>query len=85
MRINSQPFVIFVLKLVLERRRAPREESKKERKGRKDQARKGWIKWLQQEYLQLIGHMYDFLAGFGMHGICMCVFGSFFVIGMGFS
>jgi len=28
--------------------------------------------------------MYDFLASFGMQGICMCVFGSLFVIGMGF-
>ena len=29
--------------------------------------------------------MYRFLASFGMHGICMCVFGSLVVIGMGFS
>jgi hypothetical protein len=29
--------------------------------------------------------MYDFLASFGMHGTCMCVFGSLVVIGMGFS
>ena len=29
--------------------------------------------------------MYDFLARFGMHGTCMCVFGSLVFIGMGFS
>ena len=29
--------------------------------------------------------MCDFLARFGMHGTCMCVFGSLDVIGMGFS
>jgi len=47
---------------------------------RKDQARKGWIKQLQQEYLQVTCCMYDFLASFGMHGICMCVFGYFLSI-----
>jgi len=29
--------------------------------------------------------MYDFLACFGMHGICVYVFGSSVVISMGFS
>ena len=27
--------------------------------------------------------MYDFLASFGMHDTCMCVFGSLVVIGIG--
>ena len=29
--------------------------------------------------------MCDFLVIFGMHGTCMCVFGSLVIIGMGFS
>ena len=29
--------------------------------------------------------MCDFLARFGMHGTCMCVFSSLAVIGMGFA
>ena len=52
------PFVSFVFELVLERRIAPRGEGKQATKGRtrkgkesKDQARKGWIKQLQREYL----------------------------------
>ena len=43
-----------------------------------------WIKQLQHENLQVTGCMYNFLVGFDMHGMCMLVFGSFVVIGMGF-
>ena len=35
--------------------------------------------------LQVLSYMYDFLASFGMHGICMCVFGFFVVGGIDFS
>jgi len=90
--INFGPFVSSVLELVSKRRRTPREEGKQASKGRirkakesKDQARKVWIKQLQWEYLQITGCIYDFLAIFSMHGIFMCVFGSFVAIGMGFS
>jgi len=66
------------------RKKESKQRKEKESKGSKDQARKGWIKHLQREFFQVTCCMYDFLAGFGMHGICMCVFGSFVVIDMGF-
>jgi len=53
--------------------------------GSKYQARKIWIKQLQQDNLQVSSYMYDFPASIGMHGTCMHVFGSLVVIGMGFS
>ena len=82
-RISWYPFVNLVLELVLrEKTSAKRRRKVKETK---DQARKIWIKQLQQEYLQVTSCMYDFLAGFGVHGMCMLVFGSFFFIGMDFS
>ena len=62
-----------------------RQRKEKQSKGRREQSKKIWLKQLQREYLQVSSCIYDFLASFGMHGTCMCVFGSHPVIGMGFS
>ena len=59
-------------------------KAKKENES-KDQARKSRIKQLKRDYLQVSICICDFLAIFGMHGTCMCVFGSLVFIGMGFS
>ena len=98
LRISSQPFVYFSLELslfshniahlehswsTLELEKGRKRKDNKT-KGRKNQARKSWIKRLQQDYLQVSSFMYDLLASY-MHGICMCVFGSLVVISMGFS
>ena len=62
--------------------RKKRKSKHKKAKENKDQVSETWIKKIQREYLQVTGCMYDFLAGFGMHGTCMCVFGFLVVIGM---
>ena len=62
-----------------------RQRKFKKENGTKDQARKSWIKRLQQYYLQVLSCMYGFLASFDMHGICMCLFGSLDVTGIAFA
>lgn len=88
MRIITQPFFFLALELLSEKEEHQEEKESKqanEAQGKKRTSKESWIKWLQQEYLQVTGCIYDFLSGFGMNGKCMCVFGSFVVIGMGFA
>ena len=61
-----------------------RKRKNKKAKESKDQGRKEMIKRLQQDYLQVLSCMYDFLASFGMHGTCMCVFSFLDITSMGF-
>ena len=90
LRINSQFFSVWLWNWFHKEKSTKRRTQAKKGRQRKDkeskgQARKSQIKQLQWDYLRVSSCMYDFLASFGMHGTCMCVFDSLIFIGMGFS
>ena len=82
--------LLSILVLITFRNRALREKrgstwTRNQEKERKGVQGKFWNDNYNMCTLQVIGRIYDFIVEIQMHGTCIWLFGSFVVIGMGFS